>query len=357
VAGDAEPAEVFAGVCREVGGVLGVGSTNLVRINEAEDGEVVGAWSASGAPVVPAGTVVPLDGESALVQVWRTGGPGRVDDYNGMPGRLPERLIRVGIVSSVAGPVTVANRLWGAIIASSGTAHDFPEGAEAKLTAFAELVADALASTEAREQLAASRARLVEAGDAERRRLERNLHDGAQQRLVALALHLAAAQNMIESDPEEARRLLEDGREELAAALEELRELARGIHPAVLSDHGLNAALEGLAGRSPVCVELETCTGDRLPENVEAAAYYVVAEALTNVARHSLASVARVRVTADGDLLVVEVEDDGRGGAESRIGTGLRGLADRVEAFGGRLTLQSPEGQGTVVRGEIPLRR
>ena len=302
VAGDAEPAEVFAGVCREVGGVLGVGSTNLVRFNETEDGEVVGAWTASGTPVVPAGSVVPLDGDSALVQVWRTGGPGRVDDYHGMPGRLPQRLLRVGIVSSVAGPVTVANRLWGGIIASSGRANDFPEGAEAKLTAFAELVADALASTEAREQLAASRARLVQAGDAERRRLERNLHDGAQQRLVALALHLAAAQNLIESDPEEARRLLDDGREELAAALKELRELARGIHPAVLSDHGLNAALEGLAGRSPVCVELETCTGDRLPENVEAAAYYVVAEALTNVAKHSRASVARVRVTADGDL-------------------------------------------------------
>ena len=125
----------------------------------------------------------------------------------------------------------------------------------------------------------------------------------------------------------------------------------------MLSDHGLNAALEGLAGRSPVCVELETCTGERLPENVEAAAYYVVAEALTNVARHSRASVARVRVTADDDLMVVEVEDDGRGGAEGRIGTGLRGLADRVEAFGGRLTLRSPEGEGTVVRGEIPLRR
>ena len=153
VAGDADPAHVFAGVCREVGGVLGVGSTNLVRFNDADEGEVVGAWSASGAPVVPADTVVPLDGDSALVQVWRTGGPGRVDDYNGMPGRLPQRLIRVGIVSSVAGPVTVANRLWGGIIASSGTAHDFPEGAEAKLTAFAELVADALASTEAREQL------------------------------------------------------------------------------------------------------------------------------------------------------------------------------------------------------------
>ncbi len=356
VAGDADPAQVFAGVCREVGGVLGVGSTNLVRFSDAEDGEVVGAWSASGAPVVPAGTVVPLDGESALVQVWRTGGPGRVDDYNGMPGRLPQRLVRVGIMSSVAGPVTVANRLWGGIIASSGRAHDFPEGAEAKLTAFAELVADALASTEAREQLAASRARLVEAGDAERRRLERNLHDGAQQRLVALALNLAAAQAAIESDPAEARRMLEEGRDELSAALEELRELARGIHPAVLSDHGLNAALEALATRSPVCVELEACTGERLSKNLEAAAYYVVAEALTNVARHSGASVARVRVTADDERLLVEVEDDGRGGAEGRIGTGLRGLADRVEAFGGRLSLRSPEGGGTLVRGEIPLR-
>ena len=217
-------------------------------------------------------------------------------------------------------------------------------------------MADALASTEAREQLAASRARLVEAGDAERRRLERNLHDGAQQRLVALALHLAAAQAAIESDPAEARRMLAEGRDELSAALDELRELARGIHPAVLSDHGLNAALEALATRSPVCVELEACTGERLSKNLEAAAYYVVAEALTNVARHSGAEVARVRVTADDEHLLVEVEDDGRGGAEGRIGTGLRGLADRVEAFGGRLSLRSPEGGGTLVRGEIPLR-
>ena len=202
---------MFAGVCREVGGVLGVGSTNLVRFNEAEDGEVVGAWSASGAPVVPAGTVVPLDGESALVQVWRTGGPGRVDDYNGMPGRLPQRLSGWGSFPRwpVRSPWPTGSGAGSSPRAAGRTTSR--RGAEAKLTAFAELVADALASTEAREQLAASRARLVEAGDAERRRLERNLHDGAQQRLVALALHLAAAQNLIESDPDEARQLLEEG--------------------------------------------------------------------------------------------------------------------------------------------------
>ena len=205
------------------------------------------------------------------------------------------------------------------------------------------------------EDLAASRARIVAAGDVERRRLERNLHDGAQQRLVALSLALRIAQSQVDSDPAAARETLAGAGEELALALAELRELARGLHPAVLTDRGLRAAVEMLAGRSPVPVEIDDIPEERLPEPVEAAAYYLIAEALTNVAKYARASSVRVRVTA-GDDVVVEVSDDGAGGADPGGGSGLRGLADRVEALGGSLAVTSPPGAGTSLRAEIPTR-
>jgi signal transduction histidine kinase len=204
------------------------------------------------------------------------------------------------------------------------------------------------------EELAASRARIVTAGDVERRRLERNLHDGAQQRLVALALSLRVALARLDSDPAAARATLEDARDEVALALEELRELARGLHPAVLTDHGLRAAVEMLAGRAPVPVEIAEVPGDRLPEPVEAAAYYLIAEALTNVAKYARASAVRVRVAADDAGVLVEVSDDGIGGADPAGGSGLRGLADRVEALGGSLDVVSPAGAGTSLRARIP---
>jgi signal transduction histidine kinase len=206
------------------------------------------------------------------------------------------------------------------------------------------------------EDLAASRARIVTAGDVERRRLERNLHDGAQQRLVTLALSLRLTLAKIESDPAAARATLTAASEELALALQELRELARGLHPAVLTDHGLNAALDMLAGRSPVPVEIEMTPGDRLPESVEAATYYLIAEALTNVAKYAQASAARVRITATEPSVVVEIADDGVGGADPATGSGLRGLCDRVEALGGSLVVTSPAGVGTTQHAEIPLR-
>jgi signal transduction histidine kinase len=204
------------------------------------------------------------------------------------------------------------------------------------------------------EELAASRARIVTAGDTERRRLERNLHDGAQQRLVALALSLRVAQAQLDSDPAAARATLADAGDELARALDELRELARGLHPAVLSDRGLRAAVEMLAGRAPIPVELAGIPDERLPEAVEAAAYYLIAEALTNVARYADATAVSVRVAADATRVLVEVSDDGAGGADPAGGSGLRGLADRVEALGGSLELVSPAGEGTTVRAEIP---
>ena len=203
-------------------------------------------------------------------------------------------------------------------------------------------------------EVAASRARIVTAGDTERRRLERNLHDGAQQRLVALSLALRIALSKLDSDPAAAREVLAGAGDELGLALAELRELARGLHPAVLTDRGLRAAVEMLAGRSPVPVEIAEVPGERLSEPVEAAAYYLIAEALTNVAKYAQASTVRVRVTAAGERVVVEVSDDGVGGADPAGGSGLRGLADRVEALGGTLAVDSPAGAGTSLRAEIP---
>jgi PAS domain S-box-containing protein len=204
------------------------------------------------------------------------------------------------------------------------------------------------------EEIHASRARIVQAGDEERRRLERNLHDGAQQRLVALSLSLRLAQSKLKSDPAAADAVLEASRQELAAALDELRELARGIHPAILTDRGLPAALEALASRSPIPVEIET-PDEALPQPVEAAAYYVIAEALANVVKYARASAATVRVEREDECARITVVDDGAGGADPTKGSGLRGLTDRVAALEGTLEVDSPPGEGTRITAEIPL--
>ena len=355
VAGNAEPAEVFRIVCAEVGAVLGVESTNLTRFEADGTQTVLAGWSVHGAPVFPVGAGVPIDGNAAVAKVKHNGRPERVDDYSSLAGALPERIRRAGIASAVAVPITVAGRLWGALVASSGRPNAFPPETEDRVAGFAELVADALANADAREQLAASAARIVEVEDAERRRLERNLHDGAQQRLVALALDLGRVETRIERDPQAAKRLLAHVRVELDSALKELRELARGIHPAILSHQGLACALDDLTARSPVPAELVALPVKRLPDPVEAATYYVVAEALTNVAKHANASLARISVTRAGAHTTIDVSDDGRGGAELGGGTGLRGLTDRVEALGGSLSITSPDGAGTRLVARIPL--
>src|SRR6266542_1613426 len=203
-------------------------------------------------------------------------------------------------------------------------------------------------------ELEASRARIVAAGDEERRKLERNLHDGAQQRLVSLSLSLRLAQGRIRTDPEGTARLLDASREELAQALEELRELARGIHPAVLTDRGLDAALEALAARTPLPVEIEGPAGE-LPAQVVAAAYYVVSKALANVTKYAHASSVKVTIGRSNGYALIEVEDDGVGGADPLRGSGLRGLDDRIASLGGKLAVDSPPGVGTRVRAEIPL--
>ena len=231
----------------------------------------------------------------------------------------------------------------------------FPDRAEYRLQAFAELTAQALANAEAREQLAASRARLVAAGMEERRRLERNLHDGAQQRLVAVALMLRMTAQRLDDDPARARRELASAGEELARALSELREIARGLHPAVLADRGLEAAIQSLCSRAPVPVDVEVELKAKPGAAVEAAAYYVVAEALTNVAKYANATTARVELRARESLLDVDVSDDGVGGADPCGGSGLSGLTDRVEALGGRLAVDSPLGSGTRIHAELPV--
>jgi len=286
--------------------------------------------------------------------VWRTGQPSRVDSYDDMTGTLAEALRGLGFRAAVAAPVWLSGRLWGAVIVSSVKPVAFPIGAEQRLADFAELATQALANANARQELAASRARIVEAGDAERRRLERNLHDGAQQRLVSLALNLRLAARACDPDDEASRSAFERAGDELAQALEELRELARGIHPAVLSDRGLEPAIEALAARTLVPVEWEIALEERLPEPVEAAAYYVIAESLTNAAKHANATTVTVRIEREDGLARIEVTDDGIGGADAAQGSGLRGLGDRVAALDGTLSLDSPPGRGTRLHVEIP---
>jgi signal transduction histidine kinase len=241
-------------------------------------------------------------------------------------------------------------------LAAATTSEDaLPEGVERRLCDFAELVAQALANADAYEKLAASRARLVEVGDAERRRLERNLHDGAQQRLVSVALELNIVAGKLERDPRSAREALSAAQEELARGLAELRELARGIHPVVLTERGLGPALDALLARAPIAVEIAELPDERLAPTVEAAAYYVVAESIANVGKYARASQATVSISRSNGRATVTVSDDGVGGADPSRGSGLRGLAARIEALNGSLGVDSPVGHGTRIKAEIPI--
>jgi PAS domain S-box-containing protein len=356
VAGEARAERIFDLVTEEVGRVLGAHGANLIRYEPGgEEAVIVGGWSEPGASSEPVGERYRMQGGAAHT-VYRTGRPVRFElDEGTVPPRFVEQMQEMGVNSLIAAPITVTGRPWGAVIASLTAPHSFPAGAEERLGAFTRLVSLALANEEAREQLAASRARLVSAGDEERRRLERNLHDGAQQRLVSVSLSLRLAQARLASDPAEAEALLAGANAELSVALEELRELARGIHPAVLTERGLGPALASLADRTPLPVEFEQLPDERLPGQVEAAAYYVVSEALANVAKYAAASSVSVRVEQRNGRAVIEVVDDGVGGAQPEHGSGLRGLADRVEALDGHLAVVSPAGKGTTIRAEIPV--
>jgi signal transduction histidine kinase len=352
VACDSSAATLFERVCAELGGVLGVKSTDMIRFEADDSATVVGAWAASGSPSFPVGERIPVDGETVTAKLRRSGSPQRVDDYAEVGGELAARLRGFGIRSVVGAPIRVSGRLWGGIMATSERPNSFAPETEQRIAGFAELVTAALANVDAREQLAASRARIVTAADAARQRIERDLHDGAQQRLVSLALSLRLLQSSLD-DGSEAARELAAARSELDQALEELRELARGIHPSILTDRGLEAALAGLASRAPVPVELETEVSGELPAALQTTAYFVVAEALTNAFKHARCGRAEVRVSIDRRRAVVEVFDDGVGGADPAAGSGLRGLADRVSALGGTLEIESPVGGGTTLRARI----
>jgi signal transduction histidine kinase len=353
VARDAAPDEIFQTVTEEACTLLGIRSALLLRYEDGETATIVGKFGEPAGDFL-LGQLLQLD-EGAAVNVLRTGAPVRVA-YESVPGEIARRMRALGYRWSVGVPITVASATWGALIAALRTGESLPPETERRLQAFAELVGLALASAQARDELAASRLRIVEASDAERRRLERNLHDGAQQRLVALSLALRLAQAKVQQAPDEAEELLTGAAQELGEALTELRELARGIHPAVLTDRGLGPALEALAARAPLPVALEVRVQERLPEQVEAAAYYVVSEALANIVKHADAESAVVRAERVDGRAVIEVEDDGVGGADAGRGSGLGGLRDRVETLNGTLEVSSPSGRGTLVRAALPVR-
>jgi signal transduction histidine kinase len=272
----------------------------------------------------------------------------------GLTGGTAEIVSKFGIRSAVAIPIMVDGELWGAAGAGSTKYQKLPEGIEQRISGFTELVATAISNANAREELAASRARVVAASDATRRRIERDLHDGIQQRLVTLMLGLNGA---IESTPSELRELvaqLEQMERGLKEMIEEVREISRGLHPAILSEAGLGPALKSLARRSAVPVELDVRIEGRLPPTIEVAAYYIVSEALTNTIKHAKASVAKIMVGKDTDWIRIQVSDDGAGGADFRNGSGLVGLIDRVAALGGTIAVSSPEGAGTTLLVELP---
>jgi PAS domain S-box-containing protein len=354
VASEAEAERVFAVVTEEVGRLLGAHTANMVCFQPDGAGLVVGAWSTGDVRTVPLGTRVALDGATVAARILRSGRPERLDDYADVDGSTAELLRGLGFRAAVGAPVSLSGRLWGAVMVSTVEARPFPAGSEQRIADFGELVGLALANAEAREALAASRARIVEAADAERWRIERNLHDGAQQQLIALSLMLRRAEALLAEGDPDAPALVRRAGDALADALAELRELARGIHPAVLTDRGLEPALEMLAGRSGIPCELAVTLDERLPPPVEAAAYYLVAEALANASKHARASRVRVQLQRADGSAVVKVSDDGVGGADEGGGSGLRGLGDRVEALGGRLALSSPPGAGTTLSARIP---
>jgi PAS domain S-box-containing protein len=347
VASEVSPERIFTSVSEEVARVLQVNASVVLRFGGDGTAVIVGRHNRDSADVFRLGEVLPADDDSALAQVARTSAPARMDDWGGRTD------FSTGYRSTAAAPILVSGLLWGAVgIASE---DPLPADTENRLGAFCELVSLGVASAQARSDLIASRARLVKAGDEQRRRLERNLHDGAQARLVSVALTLRAARGSLSRRPEAVPELLDNAGRELDLGLAELREIARGLHPGVLSEHGLERALDTVIERLPLPVTLDV-PPERLPQDLEATVYYIVAEALTNVAKHAAATSAAVTIALDGATVRCTVRDNGRGGADPTLGTGLLGLRDRAEAVGGTLSFDSPPGRGTSIVVALPLR-
>ena len=347
--------ELFSAVTEELGRLIGADIAALVRLEPGNTATVVAAWSEGEGDELPAGTLIPLEGESVATKVLRTGRPARIESPERVSGPIAPLVRRLGVTSTVGTPILVEGRLWGGMSVSSKQPEPLPTDTESRIADFAELVATAIANADARTELAASRARIVASSDETRRRLERDLHDGIQQRLVSLALTLRAAQATTPPELNELQARLSQVTDGLSGALEELQEISRGIHPAILSEGGLGPALKTLSRRSAVPVELDVHAERRLPAQVEVAAYYVVSEALTNAAKHANASVAHVDVDASDGVLQLSIRDDGDGGADPGRGSGLIGLTDRVEALGGTIEVVSPAGEGTSLLVTLPV--
>ena len=348
------PEEVFAAVTAEAGQLLTADLAVLTRYDPDGTEILLGVWDGTGAPPVAVGTRVALGARDVSSLVFQTSRPARIDGYADATGPAAALARELGVRASAGVPISVAGRLWGAMIMATRF-EPLPADTEARLAGFTELAATAVANAQAQAELAASRARIVAVGDAARRRIQRNLHDGAQQRLITLSLGLQEAQAAVPAGADELARRLEGAVTEVADVLAELLEIARGLHPAVLTDGGLRSALRALARRSAVPVSLDVQVKGRLPEPVEVAAYYAVAEALTNIAKYAGASAAEVEATAREGVLHVSVRDDGRGGADFGRGSGLAGLKDRIEALGGQISLHSPPGAGTTLQIALPL--
>ena len=346
------PEEVFSAVAGEMRNLVRADTTRIVRLEPDGSATLVGGTGADDRP----GPLGPIEPGLATAEVLRTGRTARIDSYDGV---APEVVARwFGAAGSfphaVASPVIVGGSLWGTIVAGS-LEGPLPEETELRMAEFTELLAIAIANASNRAELAASRARVVVAGDRARRRFERNLHDGVQQRLVSLALRLRRIERRLPGEQEDLRTALSETVQELNQATDEVREIAQGIHPAILTQGGLGPALRTLALRSSVPVEVVVESEERLPEPVEVAAYYVAAEALTNAAKHAGASRASVTLERHDGLVRLRVGDDGVGGADPSTGSGLTGIRDRVEALGGSIAVRSPRGQGTVLDVALPV--
>jgi signal transduction histidine kinase len=352
VARGAAPEEVFAAVTEEVGRLFLADLASMCRYESDGTFTIV---ATAGTPF-PVGSRWPLGGKNLATLLFETGRPARMESYADASGAVADDIRERGIRSAVGTPINVEDRLWGGAVVAMSREQVLPPDTETRLASFTELAATAISNAQARTEVAASRARIVAATDEERRRLVRDLHDGAQQRLVHTVITLKMAQSAAQNGEQDVPALLSEALDNAKQATVELRELAHGILPAVLTREGLRAGVGMLASRMPVPVEIDMSV-DRLPAAVEATAYFVVAEALTNVAKHARAHRAEVTVRIEDGTLAVHVRDDGAGGARHSGGSGLIGLADRLAAVDGELRVESPADGGTFVAAAIPLPR
>ncbi|WP_237165807.1 GAF domain-containing protein [Mycolicibacterium peregrinum] len=355
VARGSHPDEVYPAAVAELAGGLGMDHVGLLLYQDDATATVLASRDPHGATKLHIGERFPLESGSLLSTIAQTAAPARIEDYAGETGVTATRILGIGIRSAVGAPITVDGEVRGVLVVGAARPGAFDAGTEARVADFADLVATAIANSETRAALTASRARIVTAADQARRRFERDLHDGAQQRVVSLSLALRATQASLPADQTALNDQLDSLVAGLSALSTELQELSRGMHPAVLSRSGLGAAIRSLARRSLIPVEVRLDLAGPIPETVGVAAYYVLAEALTNAAKHSGATAITVAATVTDHTLHLEVRDDGTGGAVAGAGSGLIGLADRAEALSGQFSVTSPPGAGTTIRASIPL--